>query len=373
MKCCNLSVGPCVIASIPNSRSFSMLRLLNAARLVTFLTLAGIASFPLFAEDPVTPSDAATGPELSLNECVARALKKNFDLEISGYDTQKAKENVTVAKSAFDPIGFFSSSRAYSKVATSTSALNGANRPISDTENSRLGITETVPTGGTYTLSSNLNRSFSNSSFSLINPAYSSAVTIAVNQPLLQGFGRTVSEAHIETNKLTLVISNPTYKTKILTVIQSTENAYYNLVYARGQLHVRELSLDTALKVLNEAKASKNSGVATDLDIITAQVGVATARSNLVTARQSGKNSQHNLLAVIGQFELDTAIGVPHFEDFTGPTPTFDRSYKLALSNDPDFPSSPAVIKQAQIALAVAKNQRLPNLSVGGNIGLGGL
>ena len=47
--------------------------------------------------------DAAPTVPLSLEECIARAMKKNFDLQIQAYSTDIAKENLIIAKTDFDP------------------------------------------------------------------------------------------------------------------------------------------------------------------------------------------------------------------------------------------------------------------------------
>jgi hypothetical protein len=43
-------------------------------------------------------SAPAGGPVLTLEECVARALKQNFDLQIQAYDTANAKESLTISR-----------------------------------------------------------------------------------------------------------------------------------------------------------------------------------------------------------------------------------------------------------------------------------
>ncbi len=57
---------------------------------------------------------AQTAPaagDLTLEECVRRALQKNFDLEAQQYTTQIAQEGINVAKDAYEPMLTASASR----------------------------------------------------------------------------------------------------------------------------------------------------------------------------------------------------------------------------------------------------------------------
>ena len=50
------------------------------------------------------------------------------------------------------------------------------------------------------------------------------------------------------------------------------------------------------------------TGVATDLDVLTAEVGIATARNGVIVAQEGVRNREDALLALIGQFEFDTPV-----------------------------------------------------------------
>ena len=51
---------------------------------------------------PPPVGSAPSLPELTLEECIGRALAKNFALEVQRITTSQAKENVIVAEAAFD-------------------------------------------------------------------------------------------------------------------------------------------------------------------------------------------------------------------------------------------------------------------------------
>lgn len=137
-------------------------------------------------------------------------------------------------------------------------------------------------------------------------------------------------------------------------------------------MDVYKFSLHLAETLLDEAQVRKGTGVATDIDVLQAQVGVSTARRNVLQAEKSLHDSADGLLAIIGQFELDAPLGVAKFDDFTGQLPVTESSYQLALHAQPDYLSSKRQLDQLQLDLDVAKNAVKPSLSVGGAVGFNG-
>ena len=144
---------------------------------------------------------------------------------------------------------------------------------------------------------------------SFYNPAYTSDITVSVTQPLLRGAGTAVTTATLNRARIGQQRAGFDFKARALDIVQQTEGDYYNLVYAREQLSVFRVSLALANRLLEEAQAKKTVGTATDIDVLQAQVGVANARSNVISGEKSVKDTGDALLAIIGRFELDTPLG----------------------------------------------------------------
>ena len=316
-------------------------------------TLVACASSPAQVQPPT---------ELTLEQCIARALQKNFDLEAQRYNPQIAQDSIDVARDGYQPQLSVTSSR-------SGSSETGLNSRFSST---RVGVTQQLYTGTTLSVSSELDRSSYNPAVSLPNPAYNADLTVSVRQQLLKGFGTEVNQAGVNRAKIGYDRANLDYKVAVLNVIQNTENAYYNVVFAREQLDVRKSSLALAQRLYDEAKSRRSVGVATDLDVLQAGVGVATARRGVLLGEQSEKDSEQALLALIGQFELDAPLGATHFKEIDETVPVYASSYQAAKLNQPDYLSAQAGIEQAKLDLVVAKNGARPSLSVGGAVGFSG-
>ncbi|MDF3058607.1 MAG: transporter [Rariglobus sp.] len=323
--------------------------------------LAVFAILPSFAQE-TTPAP------LTLEECVARALNKNFDLQLQQFSTLNAREDVIVADAIYDPTLFATTALAGSKTATL-----GTTTSIQE-QSARLGVSQRLVTGAEVTASTSLARSKERpySSPPLFNPVYNSDLSLSLTQPLLQGFGVTINRATIERARLGVTRANYDFKAVVLAVIRNVESAYYNLAFAREQLAVRKLSLTVAQTLLDENNARLNTGVATNLEVLQSEVGVANARRDLLLAQQSVTDSEDALLDLIGRFEFNSRLGPVVLPDVPAPEVSFERSYALALANAPDYAASKVFAEQLKLDLAVAKNNRLPAVDLGAAVGYNG-
>lgn len=320
---------------------------------------------------PVTATTAQeqTGPLLTLEECVARALNKNFDLQLQQFSTLNAYDDVIVANAAYDPTLFSTAALAGRK----DDNLGGGSTTTQQ-QSARVGVSQSFVSGGTAQLSTGMTRSKERPYFAppLFNPVYNSDIALSVSQPLLRGFGVTINRAAIERARLGVTRAQYDFKSVVLTLIRNVESAYYTLAFQREQLAVRKFSLEVAQTLFNENQARLNTGVATNLDVLQSEVGVANARRDLLLSEQSVRDSEDNLLQLIGRFEFTQRPGVIRLADEVVPPVSFDRSYALALANAPEYASSKIVAEQLKLDVAVAKQNRLPTLDLGAAVGYNG-
>lgn len=324
----------------------------------TFL-LAAALTLPAAAA-PVTP------PVLTLEECIARAMKQNFDLQLQGYETANAKESLIVSEANFDPTLTLSTSRSVSQSDGATTTLVGTRSELNDT---RLGVSQKITSGATVNVSGSLDRSETNNTFSTLNPAYNSDVSVSISQPLLKNAGTTVNRAAIRRAEIGVTRAGLDYQGRLLQVVRDTENAYYNLVFAREQLKVRSSSLALAEKLYEENQTRKTTGVATDLDVLQAEVGVANARRNVLDAEKTVSDREDALLDLIGQFEFGTVLGEVALPDVNPQIPSFDQSIALARDNQPDYLSAISSIQQLELDVVTAKSASRPSVDLGGSVG----
>ncbi len=323
---------------------------------------------------PFAPAGAQTvpGKPLSLEEAVGLALKKNFDIQIQTFTTQIARESFNASSAIFDPTLTSSITRAVSQAASNTSRLDGAQLegPRNDGTTVRAGVTQRLaPTNGIIGLSANLTRAATNSSNALLNPSFGNGLTATLTQPLLRNVGRESATSASRRSKLGVDIALLGYTSRILTVIAATETAYYNLVSARETVRIRQLTLERNQNLFDENTARRATGVMTDLDVLTAEVGVANARRALIIAQQNVADREDALLNVINLPEFDSRPGPVKFDDFKGNVPSFATSYKLARERFPDALTQQEAIKQFELDLIVAQKNLKPTLTLDASLG----
>ena len=350
------------------------------SRLRPVLLLLGLTAGSLTAQEPAPlppppeTAAAASTPVLTLEEAVRRALQKNFAIRIEHFQTDTAEQSLEAARANFDPTFNASVSKAASRTPDEGSFVDADGNIITnaatrfDAINSRIGVSQRLTTGTTVGLSGSLDRNRSIPSRSRFNPAYDSDVTLSISQPLLH-IGPSYNRARVEQAEIGVELAGSDFRGTVLDIVRDVETAYYNLGYAREQLLVQRFSLDVAQQLLEENRARRDTGLSTDLDVLQAEVGVANARRNLLLGEQDVNDAADRLLQLIGQFELDQAIGDVRIGEIEQIDVSFDESYKRARENRPDYAAQLAVIRQLEIDARVARRDRLPDLNLDGAVG----
>jgi len=318
------------------------------------------------------PANSNT-PPLTLDQCVAMALDKNYDLRIQRIITISSTNAIETAKAEYDPVIGGSGNLGYNRSESYPYGVGGVDPNTGLPKSASTGqtltadasISQKIITGATLQLGYSADRATRYAPWQ----TYNSGLTLTVRQPVLKNYGSQVNRAAIERARLGAQLSNYDLKSSVLATVRSVESAYYALAYARANLVVLKSSLDTAQQLYNENKIRKETGVLTDLDVLQAQVGVANAQSNILLGQKSVNDAEDTLLSLINPFQFQTAIGPLDIVETDAIDVNFDRSYKLARDNSPDLASQRLAIEQSQIDLAVAKRNRLPQLDVVGSAG----
>ena len=344
---------------------------MNRAPLLCALTLALLAAGPARAEvaAPAAPAVPAV-PALTLEECVARALDKNFSIEIQRLASASARDSVVEADAAFDSSVALNTSDGYSRSAALGAITPGSQR---DSAATVLSVSRKIVTGTSFSVSSNLDSNKSGGGGTPLNPSFNGALALNVTQPLLKGAGTEINLAPRERALLGVTAADAGLKGSVLSVISGVESAYFNLVFAREQLGVRQFTLQVAQQLLDENRIRRSTGVLTDLEVLQAEVGVANARQNILLAEQTLHNSEDALLQLIGRFEFDQSLGPVRLPDDPVPAVSVANSYALAKTGQPEYVTARATLQQSEIDVRTAKDSLLPQLNLGGALGLSSL
>ena len=319
-----------------------------------------LLSAALRAQAPAETTPAAR--PLTLEDAVALALDKNFDLKIQRLTTESSADTLVIADAAYDPSLSLTTARTYTQSTDGVTSQTGWD--------TRVGASQKLITGATVNGSGSLDRTHNRPLLSSgLNPVFDSDVAISVSQPILRGGGFATNRAAINRAKLGITRANYDFKDAVLTTIRDVETAYYNVSFARSQLEVRQFSLEVANKLLEENRTRVEVGTAIELDVLQAQVGVANARRALLQAEQNVHNTEDTLLSLINPFEFSVSPGPMVLPELGDVSVSFDHSYKLARDQAPSLASSQLSIEQLKLDATVAKNNQLPTVDVGAALG----
>jgi outer membrane protein len=312
--------------------------------------------------DPVDLSGAVTLPG-----CIASALGRNFTVRIQHFTIEEAEDAVVVQEAAFEPTFGFNANKQVVQTAANDAALGLV--PYSNLETATFSLSDTLETGGTVAANYSLQRADYSPPFELPNPAYASTVSLSVVQPLLQGAGIDYARAAIQSARIGVRISNLNFKSAVLTMVLNVENTYYNLLFQREQYKVQQEELRQAKQLLDENTIRRQTGTQTDLDVMNAEAGVASAQNLLILDEQAVHNSEDSLLQLLGDRQFTSSVGPIDFPFVGEPDVSFARSYKMARDDGPNLAVAQATIEQFKLAALRAKRNMLPELNVNGGLG----
>jgi len=333
--------------------------------LLTALSARAADAPPAFGEasEPIDLSGAVT-----LQNCVGLALGRNFTVRIQQFQVFEAVDSVEIQKAAFEPTLTFNANKAVTQEASDELIEYGI-APYSNLETAAFSVNDTLVTGATLQAGYSLVRSDYNPAYAPPNPSFASTASITVTQPLLQGAGMDYNRAEIERARLGVRISNLNFKSAVLTMILNVETTYYNLLYQREQYKVQEEELKQAQQLLDENTLKRQTGTLTDLDVMNARAGVASAQNQLILDKQFVQNGEDSLLQLLGDRRFSTSVGEIDFPAVGEPEVSFDRSYKLARDDGPNLAAAQATIEQFKLDALRAKRNTLPTLNVNGGLG----
>ena len=175
-----------------------------------------------------------TQMQLSLEDCVRRALEHNYTIRIDSYRPAISRAQLVQAEAAFDAAFFLDFT--YNNTDQPSPSELASNQ--SDARSYTAGIRQLLPTGTRVSTSVGQNRTQTDLQFATINPAYSTSFVASFTQPLLRGFGLDYNMSPIYLRRIDLRISQAQFEQSLRDAILAVEQAYWQLVSARRRVMI---------------------------------------------------------------------------------------------------------------------------------------
>jgi HAE1 family hydrophobic/amphiphilic exporter-1 len=317
----------------------------------------------------VAPAQAPpTGEVLKLTaeEVVQMARENNPDLAAAGYDPRIGAERVAEARAAFLPTLLSAVNRNVQQ-APPTSVFFGTNGVRTDVWSGNIGVGQQLPWGGgTYNVAWTSDRTDATSTLSNFNPAVTAQLQALVSQPLLRGFKIDPLRAQVTIAQRSQELADVSLRETTELTTADAERAYWALVLARAAVSVQQRSLDLSLELERNNQARVDVGQSPPLDLVSALAEVAQRRENLIIAQTLVRQAEDQLRILIVDpkrpdywaVRIEPVDLVPPI----GPAPDVDAAVRVALQERTDLVRARKEIQINETAVALAKNEILPDL-----------
>ncbi len=312
---------------------------------------------------------------LTLSEAIELALHRNLGIRTQRLARERARLGLDQAMGIYD-FGLGAGLSYTRDKSPAASNLDGAEI----TEQKRGGFSisgsQLLSTGGVAGFSWTNGRSETNSSFSRLNPAFSSALDLSFSQPVLRGFGRGATDYGIEVARVSDSISKEGFAAQVIQTVQRTENAYWTLIAARDELRVAEESLRLAKELHENNRVRVEVGTLAPLELVSSEAGIATREEEIIRAKGAIGDAEDLLfyLLNIEQGDVWTKTIVPETEpEIDQPATSLAEAIAIALASRTELASQQLEIRALEIDQAFYAQDLKPRLDLKATYGLNGL
>lgn len=355
-----------------------------------FLTIGTgliLAASPVQATDEAKGQPAERREDISLADAAIRALKNNLDISISRQTKESRLTDIVVEQAKFDPT--LSVNGQYNR------QVNPLNRPVFGGTTGTLNTIETFDqrttsvtvdaqtnliTGGNVDLNYSPSRTNVNQSVAtgfLFNPAYTGGLALTLTQPLLRNAGIEVTKTFIRIAQNNAMVEEHVFRDRVLTVIATVEQTYWEVVFANDNLKVAEAALKAAQELLASNRAKAKAGVMSIVDVLQAEAAVASRVEQILVAEKAIRDQEDQLRRLLNPGEEELRLDMrltPKDQPVVALDPiSLQEAIDVAIENRPEIVQAKKNVDSSDINTKFAKNQLLPTLSFQGTMGLAGL
>ena len=361
----------------------------DPVRVASIFVIVWCMGFPLhsWGLDATQPIAAERREAVSLADAAVRALQHNLDITISRHTKESRLADITIEQAKFDPT--LSLNGQYNRT------VNPLNRPIfggtggalnqitlfdQRTHTLTVDANTNLITGGNIDVNYSPQRNNINQSVAegfLFNPAWTGGLAFTITQPLLRNAGVAINKTFISIAQNNAIVEQHVFRDRVMTVVASVEQTYWELVFANENLKVAQAALKAAEELLATNRAKAKAGVMTLVDVLQAETAVASRVEQTLLAEKSIRDQEDQLRRLLNPGAEDLRQDV-RLTPADGPVTLLEplslqEAIDTAISQRPEIIQAKKHIESGELNKQFARNQLLPTLSLQGTIGLAGL
>lgn len=306
---------------------------------------------------------------ITLRQAEQIALANNLNLLTETYNTRATQALVDRGFGLYDPTLSVELVDGQQKDLINSQSFSGLTQV--DYFNLNTALSQKLPSGAGLTLSFiNGREDITSAVVPPVNPEHSSGVSLSIVQPLLQGFGPTVTEQEILLSIKDREASVQELRTEVFNLLTAVRNAYYEALRTRDDLVFREASVRLAEQVLKENRARVEVGVLPKVELLEAEVGLKSRQRDLLDADRVYRNTLDQLALLLNSDQtLQPSMRLEQQEV------TLDekQGYLDSLVKRPDLQRQLRELDRIDLEKVLSEDLLKPNLDLQASYGQQGL
>ncbi|MEI8015400.1 MAG: TolC family protein [Nitrospira sp.] len=324
---------------------------------------------------------------ISLADAALQALKHNLDISISRQTKNSRLADITVEQAKFDPT--LSVNGQYNRnvsplnrpiFGATGNTLTGITTFDQRTQSVTLDATTNLLTGGNVDLNYSPSRTNVNQNVAtgfLFNPSYTGGLVLTLSQPLLRNAGVDVTKTFIHVAQNNAIVEEHVFRDRVLTVVATVEQTYWEVVFANENLKVAEAALKAAQELLATNRAKAKAGIMSIVDVLQAEAAVASRLEQVLVADKMIRDQEDQLRRLLNPSEEDLRQDL-RLTPLDQPVVTLEpislqEAIDTAMEQRPEIVQAKKNVETSDLNTKFAKNQILPTLSFQGTMGMAGL
>ena len=317
---------------------------------------------------------------LTLNEAVRRALENNNDIEIARGEVRRNESALRSFEAVYDPVFSFAP-QLNNRVTPVASALGGSGRSgtVTTTDlNFDAAVVKPFRTGGgQYQFFFNNTREATSSTFSQLNPFYSSNFGVTFTQPLLRNRAIDLNRRSIRVQRKRLQLSDADFRRVTTGVIADVERAYWDLVFALRDQQNRTGNLQLARALFLQTEQRIEAGSSAPFERAEIETELSTRESDLLASSQRVTAAEVALKLLVlrdpNAPEWAAALIPVDAPTFDAAPVNLDDALRDARANRPELARLKTQREISDLDLQYFKNQARPRVDIEATISTTGL
>jgi HAE1 family hydrophobic/amphiphilic exporter-1 len=275
---------------------------------------------------------------LGLPEAVEAALNNNLDVEIERLNVEIAQQAVRSAEGAFDFTLAYAPGFEDLHQPVSSVLQGGASGIVNDRNftNDFRARQKLPSTGGEVSFRFDNTRQSTDNAFVTLSPYFQSQLLLEFSQPLLRGRTTDRERNQIRVRQKNVTLSEQAFEARVIDIVTEAQRAYWELVFARRDLEVRQESVELARAQLELNRRLVEGGSLARMELPAAEAELERRREDFLMAQEAITRAENRLKLLISN-ESESAWWpleiVPAEGDAPVPPPTpLADAVQMALS-----------------------------------------